>query len=330
MKQRTGLVLTGIVLCMLSTISAETPKNACKQPVIGNITVKGGLSATPVEASGLIYLPNIAKYFVVSDDTDKKEPVLFVMDDQGRIDQKILIEGIKKINDLESIISYGQHCLYVLTSQSYNREGIQSSPRKLFVRIRQNGNSLVLDKSVSLFDLLLSAAHASDSSSAWADFIKKSELEKSVDIEGMAVNNDTLLLGFKNPKTEEGSVILAIANFDNIFEKKMLLEKQVSIWRTIPLHDSATGTSFEISDLAFKSGELYGLANGFSSKSGSDKKLGVFWKYSPAKGIVQILRSFPGMKPEGLAFKSNSDEYCIVFDNGSTNPSQYTIGKIDR
>lgn len=101
------------------------------------------------------------------------------MDDLGRIEQKLIIEGIKKINDMESIISYGPHRLYVLASQSYNREGIQPTSCKLFIRIRQNGRSLVLDKSISLFDLLVSSAHESNNSvDSASDYLEITNISK--------------------------------------------------------------------------------------------------------------------------------------------------------
>ncbi|MBN1307134.1 MAG: hypothetical protein JXA18_04405 [Chitinispirillaceae bacterium] len=266
---------------------------------------------------------------MISDDTDRKEPALFLMDLKGHIGMKLLIDGLGKINDMEAITADTRSLLYVLASQSFNRKGEQPPARKLLVRIRRRGMSFSLDKCVMLSDLLLAAANETGASE-WSDFVGRAAREKTVDIEGMAFTGDTLLLGFKNPKMGNDAVILAVADPDSLFERKRLSPEKVSLWRRITVYDSATGTFCGISDLLFCNGSLYGLSTGVASRSGVDGDVGVFWSYSPETEALLLLRSFPESKPEGIAFNGERSELCIVFDNGSKNPSQFMTVKVSR
>jgi hypothetical protein len=287
---------------------------------IFDIQVTEGVTATPIEASGLVYVPDMKAFLIVSDDTEKKRPYLFLMNTVGGIEGKSAIHGLEKINDMESIVADGGH-FYVLSSQSFDKKGMQPSDRKSFARFKRDGGKLVLDKSILLTDLLLSAAREGGNG-LWADFIIKSVVEKSIDIEGMTVFKDTLLLGFKNPKMENGAVILAVSDFNEVFERNRLSRKQVSLWRSLPLLDSATGTFCGISDLLYHDNTLYGLATGVILRGEIEEDIGLFWKYAPATTEIRIMRSFKGLKPEGISRYSDHG-FLIVFDNGSRKPSQF-------
>ena len=138
---------------------------------VQDITIEKGLTVTPLEASGLCYLPDVKLYVVVSDDTDRKLPVLFLMDSTGHIREKTVVNGLKRINDIEGISQDRRGYIYLLASQSFNRKGKQSSARKLLVRVLRSGKVFNLDKSVVLFDLLVAAA-STEKTGEWAEFIR--------------------------------------------------------------------------------------------------------------------------------------------------------------
>jgi len=288
---------------------------------IMDIVVDPGLTLSPVEASGLLYLPDIKSYLLISDDTDKKEPAFFLMDDNGRVRSKALVSGLEKINDMEGIAQDEHGTIYLMSSQSFNKKGKQPASRKLLVRIRREGTSFVMDGSVELFDILIAAASQGDKNE-WAEFINGAARTRMVDIEGIACLNDTILLGFMDPKINTSAVILAIAAQNELFTNKTLSPSNISIWRTIPLVDSVSGAACGISDLLFHGGTLYGTSTGVLTQSGVDEDIGIVWFYSPENGALTILRRFSNLKPEGIALNSNSGELCLAFDNGSKNLSQ--------
>lgn len=291
-----------------------------------DIVVDQNLVLSPIEASGITYLADLQSFLIVSDDTDDKRPDLFLMDPQGRIKHRFSIQGLPKINDMESIISHGPQNLYVLSSQSYNNKGKQPKDRKLFARIKREGNSFIHDGSVHLFDLLIDAA-LKDKSAAWSDFIQRCAREQSIDIEGMTVYNDSLLLGFKNPKIGNEAVILAISNFNEMLDSNKLDLGQVTIWRTLPLYDNTKGVFCGISDLITYNDIIYGVSTGVSSRNGLDEDVGLYWRYSPQTGALKIIQSFKDIKPEGISLTGEAGTFCIVFDNGVKNPSQFIFVK---
>lgn len=291
---------------------------------IRDIVISPGLTLTPLEASGITYLDELKSFLVISDDTENKRPDLFLMDTSGRITNRTTIKGLKKINDMESISLSGPDHLYTLSSQSYNKKGIQSPARTLFVQIKRNNNNFECTGSVTLLNLLLSAS-TNAPKEKWAQFIQKANSNKSIDIEGMAVFKDTLLLGFKDPKINNHAVILAISEFNSVFTSGNLSVNQISLWKKLSLYDTATATYCGISDMTVYNNEIYGVSTGVATKNGVNKDVGLLWKYSPSTDSIRIIRNFIGIKPEGITIFGDPSRYCIVFDNGTEVPSQFLI-----
>lgn len=291
------------------------------KPVISDPSI----ASTPVEASGITYVDNMNSFLIVSDDTEKKRPDLFVMDTTGRITSRHTINGIDEINDMESVFYAGPDILYTLASQSYNKNDEQPLSRTLWVRFQRKGMAFEQKGSISLATNLLDAASLSGSEN-WAQFVLKSSRDHSIDIEGMAIYKDTLLLGFKNPKLDNRAVILAVANFNAVFSAGKIFSKQVSVWRTLPLYDKTNGAFCGISDLAVHGDQLYGVSTGVVSKNGIEDDVGLFWKYSPSTDSLVIIQNFRGLKPEGVTVYGDPLHYCIVFDNGTKSPSQFLKG----
>jgi hypothetical protein len=294
---------------------------------IKNIIASPGFASTPIEASGITFVDKLNSFLIVSDDTEDKRPDIFVMDTTGRITARHTITGVDKINDMESVVYAGPDIFYTLTSQSYNKNGKQPLARTLFVRFNKKGSSFEQTGSISLVAMLLEAA-SSSRTEKWAQFISKSSNDQSIDIEGMTIYNDTLLLGFKNPKLDNRAVILAVANINAVFSSGKITSNQVSVWRTLPLFDKSSSTFCGISDLAVHGDQLYGVSTGVSSKGGIDEDIGLFWKYSPLTDSLIIMQNFKGLKPEGVTVYGDPLHYCIVFDNGTKSPSQFLRGKV--
>lgn len=287
-----------------------------------DIRTRDGLVNQNIEASGLFYLSDLNSFILISDETDEKQPDLFLMDSSGFAGEKITIIGLTKINDIESITSADQKTFYILCSQSYNKKGKLPQERKLFIRVTRDGKKFSFDKSVYLYDLL-KALSTRTNNLHLAEFISQGMIDKSIDIEGMTIFNDTLLLGFKNPKINNSAVILSIASYNDCFEKNQISEQQISIWDTIAVYDRVKSVYCGISELVSHNNKLYGLSTGVKTSSGIDEDAGLFWEYTPSTKELMVIQSFPGLKPEGLAFNQVSGRFVIVFDNGSKNPSQF-------
>jgi hypothetical protein len=286
-----------------------------------DITVKGGLTTSPVEASGILFLDDTGEYVIVSDDTDRKEPALFLMNASNSITRKVLVSGLKKINDIEGITGDGKGFVYLLSSQSHNRKGKLSESRKLLIKTERHGSRFQMRSRVVLFDLLIDAA-LMNPRGTWEKFILSGMEEKSIDIEGIAFRDDTLLLGFKSPKLNNRAVILKIDEGEKLFSDNLLGPATVSLWKTLPLFDKTTATYCGISDLIVIENDLFGTATGVISRHGIETDIGLVWHCSTGNEHCRIMKTFTGKKPEGITYNREENILKIVFDNGVKNLSQ--------
>ncbi|MBN1759986.1 MAG: hypothetical protein JW863_16790 [Chitinispirillaceae bacterium] len=292
-----------------------------------NITMPEGISRVALEASGLLYLPDVGRFVVVSDETERKQPELYLMDTAGYIGNKTTVKNSPLIDDMEGIATDPQGRIHLLTSQSYTRKGNLKPERKLLVRCTRQGTVLQADASVPLIDLLVTAARTAAKSS-WAQFILLGVHKQEIDIEGLVWHEDCLLLGFKNPRIGNDALILSISDPDAMFAAKKLSAEQIRIGYRFPIVDTTTGTFCGISDLCFVENRLFGLSTGVQSSSGVATDIGLFWTFHPETGTLQILGRFPDRKPEGLAYTPGNGLFYIVFDNGSKNASQFMTAKV--
>lgn len=140
------------------------------------------------------------------------------------------------------------------------------------------------------------------------EFISKSISEKSLDIEGMAIKENAMLIAFKTPKHNEKPVILVIKNIEKIINEKPLDQNETEMLtlENIPQNE-------RVSDIYNDNGALY-IAT--SSKKG---KSGAFYRIKDLK--ADLIRRFDNLKPEGIAKDKNS--FFIFFDEGKELNSKF-------
>lgn len=262
-----------------------------------------------IEPSGAVYLDDLKQFLVVSDDTDKKKsPSLFLVDREGRVDdQVLLVPGLDKISDLESI-SQSDGFLYLLTSQGLNKKGKDKKNRNVFVRVKRSGLDLTATESVEFKEMLVKAVQASKDAKLKAALpdIAKGDFE----IEGHFVEGNEMFLGFKTPLTADAkTLILSISDVDSMFKKRKLDAGQVKLWRTVDF-GKEEGSPHRLSDLVRINGRLY------AATVCDDETCGAVWKLvSSGEDLVpERIKFFPGLKPEGLAFDSRDSSIFVTFD----------------
>ncbi len=284
-------------------------------------SVKG--NSTNIEASGVVFLNDLNKYLVVSDETEKKKPILFLYDVKGTLIKEVTIGGLQSINDMESITEGDDGKLYIASSQSMNKKGTRADNRKLLIRVKRIGDTLVLDGEIDLFDTLLNAAR--NGNEDWAVFIRQAANENSIDIEGMFFKNGSLFLGFKQPLLENNAVILQIRDINSVFDKKSITSGSVNIWRKIVINDKENGVYCGISDMILEDDKLYILT--CAEKNTHPLNNGAVWIYDTLSGQLSRLQRFQGQRPEGIAHNRKTREFFICFDGGNEMPFQFTTLK---
>jgi multidrug resistance efflux pump len=317
-----------VLIAMTEKAQASVEVHAPRDAAAG--FAPGGTEVPGLEASGLLFLEDAGKYLVISDDTPKKAPLLFLMDTAMRIEKQIPIGGMDAIDDMESIAAGGDGAIYIASSQSVNKKGKLSEARKRLIKVARRGESLELSGKLSLSDLLEKAARL-EPQAPWAAYALGAISKGELDIEGMAWRGGSLLLGCKYPLLAGKAVILEIKDVDSLFAGKSPAKGGIGIWNALDLREKETGAACGISDFAFVGGDAYLLSSGQdgaaakagnTAKDGAPRHLGELWVLKSGATAPQRLRGFEGEKPEGIALHAPSRSLVIAFDNGSKHPSR--------
>lgn len=265
-----------------------------------------------IEASGAVFVEETGSFIVVSDETEKKQPLLFEVGKDGSA-KSIKIENLNKINDLESIAKESENHYLVLSSMSYSKKGKLKPERRILARTTFSDGAAQLEKSVDFYEILREFAEKSTSEAAI--FLKKGIAEKSIDVEGMFVIGDSLFTAFKNPLFNENGVIFEISGYETIFTEKRISEGQLkTIFADVPAER-------KISDIYMLSSDKF-----YYTASCTSEKCGGFYKFEDGKST--LIRDFTSLKPEGIAV-NNSGEFFIFFDLGQKENSKFmNLGRI--
>ncbi|WP_409480234.1 HlyD family secretion protein [Pseudobdellovibrio sp. HCB154] len=277
---------------------------------------------TKFEPSGAIWLTDLNKYLVISDDTDDTHsPLLFLMNRDGSIDSAPLkVSGLSEIMDIESIAQDGQF-IYLLSSQSRNSSGDVKNNRSLIVKVKRVGLELTAVTSFQLRPLLMDALSKSKDTelnalglTIQAGTVKNGDL----DIEGMTLIGNDILLALKSPhNSSDDSYILRLANKDYIFTNKYFHASQVSVEAKLNFHgktETDESNQMGLSDLVYADGTYY------LSTTCKKANCSALWKTSKlASDHLKLLKTFPVNQLEGIAL-GHANEILGVFDEGKSEP----------
>ena len=265
-----------------------------------------------IEASGAVFVPETGKFLVVSDETDKKKPLLFVVGKNGEI-EAINVKNFNKINDLESIVKERKNTYLIMSSLSYSKKGKLKPERRILARITFSNGEANLENAVDFYEILQNFAQKSDTDAA--KFLKKGIAEKSIDIEGMSVIGNSLFIAFKNPLFNENGVIFEISGYETVFADKKINEKQLkTIFVDVP-------DGRKISDLYMISSDDF-----YFTASCDSEKCGGLYRFE--NGKTGVIKEFPELKPEGIAVDENGN-FFIFFDLGQQENSKFiNLGRL--
>lgn len=265
-----------------------------------------------IEASGAVFVPETGKFLVVSDETEKKKPVLFEVGKEGGT-RAIAIQNFNKINDLESIAKETGNSYLIMSSLSYSKKGKLKPERRILARITFSNGEARLENAVDFYEILQNFAQKSDTEAA--KFLKNGIAEKSIDIEGMFVLGNSLFIAFKNPLSEGNGVIFEISGYENVFTERRIDENRLkTIFVNVP-------EGRKISDLYMISSDDF-----YFTASCDSEKCGGLYKFETGK--TGLVKDFPELKPEGIAVDENGNLF-IFFDLGQQENSKFmNLGRI--
>lgn len=278
-----------------------------------------------IEPSGLTYVEDLDQFVLISDDTDKNHPDLFLMDRSGSISENVMkIEGLKKIKDMEAIAQDERGMFYVVSSQSQDKSGEVGKDRRRLVSFKYVGGEFVEEKKVDLLEVLNNSAILYPSQS-WVKTLRKenliqSEWKISLDVEGLVVKEDIAYLGLRRTFSEKGElIVLEIKDLTKLLNEDVLERDQVRISHKITIPSDIEGQG--ISDLMVLDDSLYVLtADNHGVEQGSLLKVNMNLSQSQA----ELLAKFSSHRPEGISLNPKTREAIIVFDNNESKKAYFT------
>ena len=266
-----------------------------------------------IEASGAVFVPETGKFLVVSDETEKKQPLLFEVGLDG-LAKRIKIENLDKINDIESIAKEADGPYLVMSSMSYSKKGKLKAERRILASFTLTQGKAELKNAVDMYEILKDFADRSEGTAA--DFLKKGIIEKSIDAEGLFVLGDSLFIAFKDPLFAGNGMIFEIADYKKIFSENKISKDQIQV---ILIEDLPKER--RISDIYMISKDRF-----YFTASCVDEKCGAFYLFENGKS--SLIRHFSSLKPEGIAVNGNG-EFFIFFDLDQKENSKFmNLGKI--
>lgn len=262
------------------------------------------------EPSGAVYLADLDRFLVASDDTTKNDdPWLFVMDAKGNVEANpIKIQGVSEMTDMESI-SHGENgILYILGSQGLNKSGKDLVERNLFVKAQRNGRQIQALQVIELRPLLLEALNKSK-----IPEIKelKHQFDELLDIESHFIQNGNLFVGLKEPQVNGGkAMVLNVGSVDFLFQN----ERLQGIQRGLNFNFA------EISNHADLLSEMLPFGDKLILTTTSEELEGRVWSYDIKTGALKILKEFKNLRPEAITYDTKNKAFLIFFDEGEEQP----------
>ncbi len=291
-----------------------------------------------LEPSGLVWIAEWERFLVVSDDTGRKEaddhpPWLFTMDKAGVFDAKpVLVEGVKQVNDLESITRASDGTVWALSSQSVSKRGHRPESRTLLIRLQVGGRHIVATGFVSLAEAL---SKLDDDALAALGLVEKDptfvkgagDFDRLLNIEGMTADGDGLLLGLKRPLgPADKAIVWRLKDPAKLVESGELEPGQLGAWGTVALTAGPAGA-----EVAAGISELLRLPDGGLAilaialpKDADAKKQSALWTVAGAAsgGALSAtkVRDFAGVAAEGIAIGPDPERLWLCFDRNTETP----------
>jgi multidrug resistance efflux pump len=282
---------------------------------------------TPIEASGVVWLDDLGRYLVISDDTAKKSsgghpPWLFLMAPDGVVDaEPVVLAGVKTVNDLEAIVPISNTRFILVSSNSVSKKGKRPVSRQYLMDVERTGRQFRVVRKVKLFEQL--AKSLTDKELAAVGLNERiAGGQILLNIEGAAYQEGALLLGLKQPVTEKGALILKLDNLDIFLSTGKLTPGQLSIWGRVKLgcfDEQCAG----ISDLLIDSqGRMLALST-IPNVPNSKQQASLHLIARDANGTLQatLLKRFESVKPEAIC-ERQPGQYLIMFDRDD-DPAQF-------
>ena len=258
------------------------------------------------EISGMIFIPELKQFLLVSDDYPQQRPEFLLMNLQGQIQtQRLQISGLERMEDIESV-SYDGENIYLLSSLSPTKKGQVKKARHMFAKVHRRGMDFILENSIDLRESLVKAMSTSKDPDIQHIFALQEELE----IEGHAIQGDELLIALKNPLSGEGeSVLLSVSNFQGLFEDGRITSDDVKVLAKLKLRFPDRDVQLTVTDMIVEGDVIY-LASSCRKEDCS-----AIWRLHAVNGAVQLVSEFKIKHLEAIELLPSTEELYGFFES---------------
>jgi multidrug resistance efflux pump len=271
------------------------------------------------EPSGLVWLRDIERYLVVSDDTgtpahNRHESWLFLMDRDGAIEaDPIMLVGAGEMDDVESVCMRDDGAIYLISSQSMNKNGDLPVSRQMLFQVKRSDRKFTVEYSVPLRSLLAGMPGGEIMDTA------------DLDIEGSAYRDGSLYFGLKSPRESASAIIWRMTDPDAFFSRRALAPGQLTRYGAVDLGHDGAG----ISDLAFdQQGRLIILASPVDDRQAKHGLVLVVDQVKAGPMTARCVATFAKRKPEGIA-ETEDGNWAIVCEEGINSDPSWLTTRID-
>ena len=274
------------------------------------------IKAKKIEASGILWLPSLSRYLLISDEKYRDQPSVFMMDEDGIISSPLFPSSQENrlVDDLESISTDG-HYIYMLSSLSHNSKDKLKKKRKRIIRFKYQNEQVTKLQKINLYRVLRSIKDTQKDTKL-SIFLQHAFDDHSLDIESHFIENNNLYLGFKTPLTHNGeSLIIKLTDVEALFSGETPFAE---IWQTIRFNSIKQEEPMYLSDMISVNGQLLLL-----SVLDTDEKYSALWQYHPETQLLKNLQQFPDLQAEGITYRHDKAVLTIVFDDGKKRHSKY-------
>ena len=270
------------------------------------------LNPAQIEASGIVWNPDSRSFMLVSDE----QSALFELTTSGKIINQFSLDSVGEITDLESISRDGSN-YYLAASLSHNKKQELKPKRRKLMRLRLTGHDIHAGESIDLYQALLGLLESDQVSEALRDFIRGGIDNKTLDLEGHAVIDNNLYLGFKAPFDANGNtVILKLRDVNSLFRGEAV---DASIWMRFDLGNSESGKRNRLSGFAINEFAIYLL----TVAGDKDQLASYLWRFDFTHQKLTRMAEYPGLRGEGISIEAGESVATIVFDGEGKSPSQF-------
>lgn len=294
----------------LSQAQAEAKKAAwmeTPQDILQEVRIPLALTDefTP-ELSGMVYLPELKQFVVVSDDYPEDRPFLILMNEEGELQERALsIENLDLMADIESISRSGDF-LYLMSSLSTTKKGKLKPERQMFVKIKRQGLRFNMEKQIDLRAALLKAFRQSSD----LTLRELAQQAQAFEVEGHFVKNGDLYLSLKGPILDQKELlILKVADFEAMLTKGSLSPAAVSIYHHSKLPWPDTSIDLQVTDLIENQGQVYIATSCHKSPCSA------LWRLRNQAATAELVQEFPISHLEGLGVLEHAGKLMGVFDS---------------